>query len=179
MIRETIIRNIVKRDVARESLLEDDVRRDDELLHAAACDEFGAWTTALTYAGVNVHHVGPRRDLTQARVEQQLRRLCTTGYDLGAVVNRSRDRALYEAALRYHGTWRKALTAAGINLTNVSRRRPPHMDRNTILHWIRERHATGQSMTFSSVCLENRDVALAIKRTFGSWKAAIVAANVE
>ncbi len=41
-----------------------------------------------------------KRDLTQARVEQQLRRLCTTGYDLGAKVNRSRDRGLYDAALR-------------------------------------------------------------------------------
>jgi hypothetical protein len=38
------------------------------------------------------------------QVKQQLRRRCTTGYDLGAKVNRSRDRALYESAMRYFGT---------------------------------------------------------------------------
>lgn len=176
MIRETIIRKIVERDVAGESLLDDDVRRDDELLHVAACNEFGAWNTALQYAGVDVRHVGDRRDLTQARVEQQLRRLCTTGYDLGAMVNRNRDRPLYEAALRYHGTWRAALTAAGINLTNVSRRRPDHFDRDTMILWIRQRQAAGQSMTYTEVCLENRDKAMAIRRTFGSWKAALAMA---
>ena len=94
MIREAIIRKIVERDVAGESLRENDLRRDDELLLAAAIEDFGSWETALQYAGVNTRHVAHSRDLTQARVEQQLRRLCTTGYDLGAMLNRSRDRAL-------------------------------------------------------------------------------------
>ena len=64
----------------------------------------GSWETALAYPGVDARHVATSRDLTQTRMEQQLRRLCTTGYDLGAMVNHSRDRALYDAAFRYHGT---------------------------------------------------------------------------
>ena len=47
MIREAIIRKIVERDVAGESLREEDVRRDDELLHAAAIDDFAAWEPPL------------------------------------------------------------------------------------------------------------------------------------
>lgn len=167
-------RRIDERYVAGVSLLEDDVRGDNELLHAAECEELGAWNTAPEYAGVDGRHFGDRRDLTQARVEQQLRRLCTTGYDLGAKVNRNRDRPLYEAALRYHGTWRAALTAAGINLS-VSRRRPEHFDRETMILWIRHRQAAGQSMIYTEVCLENRDQAMAIRRTFGSWSKAIEA----
>ncbi|WP_345685915.1 hypothetical protein [Novipirellula caenicola] len=128
--------------------------------------------------GVNTRHVAYSRDLTQARVEQQLRRLCTTGYDLGAMVNRSRDRGLYDAALRYHRSWRAALTAAGVNLANVSRRRPDHFDREAMILWLRDRQAAGQSLIYTEVCLENRDKTMAIRRTFRSWRQALVAAGL-
>ncbi len=176
MIREAIICQIVERDVSGESLRAEDVRRDNKLLHAAAIDDFGSWETALQYAGVKIRHVAHSRDLTQARVEQQLRRLCTTGYDLGAKVNRSRDRQLYDAALRHHVSWRAALTAAGVNLANVSRRRPENFDREAMILWLKQRQATGQSLMYTEVCLEHRDKAMAIRRTFGSWAKAIGAA---
>ncbi|MDA8744791.1 hypothetical protein N9N28_09180, partial [Rubripirellula amarantea] len=100
-------------------------------------------------------------------------------YDLAAMVNRSRNRPLYDAALRHHGSWRAALTAAGINLANVSRRRPENFDRETMILWLCERQAAGQSLVYSEVCLENRDKAMAIRRTFGSWKAALAMAEIE
>ena len=183
MIREAIIRKIVERDVAGESLREEDVRRDDELLHAAAIDDFAAWETALEYAGVDTRpsrlgRGGDRRVLTKSRVQQRLRRLCTTGYDLGAKLNRSRNRQLYDAALRYHGSWRAALTAAGINLANVSRRRPDHFDRETMILWLRQRQAAGQTLAYTEVCLQYRDKALAIRRRFRSWKKALEAAGL-
>jgi hypothetical protein len=89
-------------------------------------------------------------------------------------VNRSRDRAHYEAAVRHFGSWREALTAAGINLANVTRHRPKNLDHDAMLLWIRNRKEAGQSFTF--ICLENRDYALAIKREFGSWARALEAA---
>ena len=68
-----------------------------------------------------------------ARAHQTtLRRLCTTGYDLRAKVNRSRDRVVYDTAVRHFGSWREALTAAGINLGNVTHRRPKHLNRETM-----------------------------------------------
>ena len=90
-------------------------------------------------------------------------------YDLGTMV----DRGLYDAALRYHGSWRAALTAAGINLANVSRRRPDNFDREAMILWLRERQAAGQTLVYSEVCLEHRDKALAIRRTFRSWQRAV------
>jgi len=70
---------------------------------------------------------------------QQLRRLCTSGYDLGATASRSRDRVLYDAVLQHFGSWRKALTASGIKLANVSRRRPKHLDREVMTLWLQQR----------------------------------------
>ena len=133
-------------------------------LYQAACDEFGSWSVALQYAGVNRRTLATVGYLTPKRI-QQLRRLCTTGYDLGAKVNRSRNRQLYDAALRHHGTWRAALTAVGINLVNVTHRKPKHLDRESMLLWLRNRQAAGQTIVYSEVCLENR--ALAIRREFG------------
>jgi hypothetical protein len=179
MIRDTIIRKIVELDLAGNSLLEDNVRSVDELLHVAAVNEFGSWETALDYAGVSARDVGRSRDLTPERIKFRLRRLCANGYDLGAMVNRSRDRALYDAVIRHFGSWREALTTAGINLANVTRHRPKNLDRDAMLLWIRNRKEAGQSITFSEVCLENRDYALAIKREFRSWAKAIEAANLQ
>jgi len=70
--------------------------------------------------------------------------------------------------VRHFGSWREALTAAGINLANVTHRRPKHLDRETMLLWLRNRQAAGQSLVYGEVCLENRDHALAIRREFGS-----------
>jgi hypothetical protein len=179
MIRETIIRKIVELDLAGHSLLEENVQSLNELLHAAAVSEFGSWETALGYAGVSARDVGRCRDLTPERIKRQLRRLCTTGYDLGAKVNRSRDYAFYNAALRHFGGWRDALTAAGVNLSNVSHRRPKHLDRESMMLWLQNRQAANQSLVWTKVCLENRDYALAIRREFGSWREALQAAGVQ
>lgn len=176
MIRETVIRRIVELDLAGHSLLEESDRASDQLLHAAAVNEFGLWETALDYAGFGASDVRRCRDLTPERIKSRLRRLCTTGYDLGAKVNRSRDRGLYEAAVRHFGSWREALTAAGVNLVNVTHRKPRNLDREAMLLWLRNRQFAGQSVIWTDVCLENRDYALAIRREFGSWAKARAAA---
>lgn len=45
--------------------------------------------------------------------------------------------------------------------------------------WLQHRHAAGQSLTLTKVCLENRDYALAIRQEFGSWREALKAAGVQ
>ena len=178
MIRDTIIRKIVELDLAGHSLQADNVQASNELLYVAAMSEFGSWETALVYAGVSVRDVGRFRDLSPERIKQQLRRLCTTGYDLGAKVNQDRDRALYDAARQHFGGWRDALAAAGINLANVTHRKPKNLDRETMLLWLRNRHSAQQTLVYTEVCLENRDYALAIRREFGSWAKAIEEATL-
>ena len=173
MIRDTIIRRIVQLDMADNPLVEDDIRFAEELLYLAAIEEFGSWQTALDYAGVRARDVGRSRELTAKRVKQRLRRLCTTGYDLGAHLNRERDRELYYAALHHFGTWRQALTASGINLSNVTHKTTKHLNRATMVLWLQCRKAEGKTVMYRDVCLENRLYALAIRREFGSWIKAI------
>jgi hypothetical protein len=63
-----------------------------------------------------------------------------------------------------------------VNLANVTPRKPKNLDREAMLHWLRNRQSAGQSLTYSEVCLENRAYALAIRREFGSWARAVEAA---
>lgn len=88
-------------------------------------------------------------------------------------MNRSRDHAFYMAAVRHFGSWRDALTTAGVNLANVTPSRPKNLDREAMLLWIRNRQSAGQTLIYTEVCLENRDYALAIRREFGSWARAV------
>ena len=148
MIRDTIIRKIVELDVAGHKLVEESVRDTNELLYEAAINEFGSWQTALDYAGVRARDVGRSRELTVERVKQRLRRLCTTGYDLGAHLNRERDRELYYAALHHFGTWRRALAAAGINLSNITNKTTKHLNRATMLLWLQSRKAGGKTVMY-------------------------------
>ncbi len=143
-------------------------------LYEIACEEFGSWETALHYAGVNARATSVSDQKWPAdRVQQCLRRQCTTGYDLNARANRSRNRALYRATLHHFGSWRAALAASGINLANVSHWRPKHLDRETMVLWLKQRQAAGESLVWTEVCLESRDYALAIRRTYRSWAKAL------
>ncbi len=43
---------------------------------------------------------------------------------------------------------------SGINLAHTSRRHPKHLDLETMMLWLRERKAAGQSFVWTEVCLE-------------------------
>ena len=95
MSREVIIRQIVDRDLANKDLNEETIRTKERVLYEIACEEFGSWETALEYAGVDARASSKTdQHWTRVRVQQHLRRLCTTGYDLTAHVNRERNRLM-------------------------------------------------------------------------------------
>jgi hypothetical protein len=64
-------------------------------------------------------------------------------------------------------------------MSNVSRRRPKHLDREVMILWLQQRKAAGKSLKWTVICLENRDYALAIRRVFRNWRDAIDAVGVE
>ena len=179
MSRESIIRQIVHRDVEQLGLTKEIVQREASELYEAACDHFGTWETALTYAGVDVRHVRQRKEYSSDRVLQEIRTLCISSYDLSAMHNMRRDRQLYEAARKHFGTWKKAVAAAGINLEHAFARRPRKLSKQDMLDTIRHRHANSLSLIWTDICLENRAFASAGKHPFGSWRRALIAAGLD
>jgi len=56
---------------------------------------------------------------------------------------------------------------------------PKNLHMETMKLWLKEREASGQSLVWTKVCLENRTYALAIRRRFRSWKKALKAAGLQ
>ncbi len=163
-----------------QELSVDAVRVQDASLYEIACEEFGAWETALEYAGVDARLASnPSLPWNRQSVIKQLRRLCRSGYDLNAHINRTRDRRLYDATRHYFGSWRAGLAAAGINLAHVNKRGLRQLSAEAMILWLQERHQRGQSLVWTEVAMENRDQALSIKRQFGSWRKALVEAGLD
>ena len=179
MNREDVIREIVERDIHNLPLSEEAVKRDAKLLLAAACEQFGTWETALTYAGVNVRRVAVVDEYSPERVLQKIRNICRLGNDLSGKRNERRDRRLCDAARQYFGSWRLALRAAGIDLNRVVQRsKPRRLDRQQIVAALRERQAAGRSLCWSQVCLEDHDLATGAAAAFHGWRRALVAAGL-
>lgn len=176
MSREDVIRQIIQRETAGKSLSAETVCSENVRLLDKACELFGSWENALEYSGVG-QSLNAKQALSSEKVMQHLRSICFRGYTLTARHNMKRDRALFNAARRHFGTWRNALRAAGIRPENATGRTASHMDIEMLLDWIRHRSSSGKSMKWGDVCMEYRDIAIAIKTRIGSWKLAQQAAG--
>lgn len=175
MSRQEVIRRIVERDQQRFGLNEVTVTQDDPDLHAAACDAFGTWQTALHYAGVTWQRVRVQAELSPAAVKRELRRLCREEYNLASRHNRVRNRLLYEAARRHFGTWRNALRSAGVDPRYAAAH--PRLTREQVLAALQQRRKRGLSLRRNEVYLQNRGLVRATKGVFGTWSNALAALN--
>lgn len=87
---------------------------------------------------------------------------------------------LLAAAIRYYGSWQKAVETAGIAYDQVRKYRK--WSNETIIQEIRDLHARGVDLSFRAMALSqyNSMVYAAIRpKYFGSWKAALEAAGLE
>jgi hypothetical protein len=60
------------------------------------------------------------KEWTRKRLRQQLRRLYTTGFDLGSQVNRSRNRPLHEAAIVDFNSCRRVTISHSIGAIHLT-----------------------------------------------------------
>jgi hypothetical protein len=180
MSRESVIRRIVEWDQAGKNLTEEAVVREAPDLYQAASKPFGAWETALQYAGIGPRRLSAMQEYTPEAVLRRIRRLCRDGYSLKAVDNMRRDRRLYDTARRYFGDWRKALEAAGVHLQYAGLRggKPRRLDKEKTLSALRDWLAAGHSRSWLDLCLQNHELALAVKSVCGSWRRAMIAVGL-
>lgn len=178
MKREDVIRQIVARELANESIDASKVERGSPDLFAAANELFGTWETALRYAGIPNYERRIVEDLTCDAVIRKLRHLCNNGYSLGSRHNQKRDPQLFEATRKHFGTWRKGLTAAGIDIDRLYRgtRGRQHGE---VVEAIQRRQEQGLRMNRCFVMLEDNDLCMIGLRLFGSWGRALAAAGIE
>lgn len=119
------------------------------------------------------------RKWTSQEVIDEIQKWSAEGKPLYSHFVRKNFQELLAAGIRYHGSWKSAVEAAGIEYDSV--RRYNSWTKERIAKTIRELHLQGVDLSFRSMMLSkyNSMVYAAIRpKHFGSWKAALQSAGL-
>jgi hypothetical protein len=119
---------------------------------------------------------------TSESILGRIRTLHANGVDLSYRAVTATDRALLSAAVYHFGSFRKAVEAAGVPY--VSNRSKPGWTRESIIELVQKAHKEGTDLSWSAVMSREDDLRRAAfaslqKRLFGSWNAALIAADID
>lgn len=113
--RKRIVECIKQLQVAGEPLYVSAVERTHGGLVGAAATYFGSWRQAIKAAGLDYSQIKRQREWSKARVTQEIRRVRREGLLLHSTIPvRQKYRVLHAAAVRYFGSWKAAVKAAGL-----------------------------------------------------------------
>lgn len=117
---------------------------------------------------------------TKESIAEEIRQLAEQGVELSYSNVVIHHLPLMRAAMRYYGSWRDAVKAAGVDYDSVRKYRT--WSRPRIIQRIRELHERGEDLSWRNVST-NLDPQLAAAATkpkhFGSWRRAIEAAGID
>lgn len=146
----------------------------------AATRYFGSWRSAVEYAGLDYEEIRRYRSWTKERILESIRDLHARGEDLSwrNISTVTAPQLAAAATKRKHfGSWRGAVTAAGLDYSTIRRYR--EWDEESIKEQLRQLHAEGVDMNAKS--MEEYDITLitAARRRFDSWDKALTAAGLD
>ncbi len=156
------------------------VANEQVALLRAATRYFGSWRTAIEFAGLNYDDIRRYKSWSRERILERVRELHAQGEDLSwRHVSTQIDPQLAAAATKskHFGSWRSAVTAAGLDYGTIRRYR--EWDEATITARIQELH--GQGMDLNAKSMEEHDITLitAARRRFDSWDKALTASGLD
>lgn len=152
-------------------------------LYQAASRFYGEWSSALRANGVNPDEANgyarSRRD-TLDRLHQFIQARHAAGARLNAQFIRDNYKAEYRNALRLAGSWRAAVEKAGVDYRSVSLTDTRQLlTKADVDSYIFARHRDGLALSTTAVRRDNRAIhTAALRKFYGSWKAALEANGV-
>lgn len=117
------------------------------------------------------------RHWSRDEVVREIRRLAVQGSELNSGHVARTLPALAYAARKYLGGWEEAITAAGLDYSQI--RRKNLWDRTSVVERIRELTASGARLNVSAAEQNHRGLVGAGIAHFGSWRRAIKAAGLD
>ena len=146
----------------------------------AATRYFGSWRNAIEFAGLNYDDIRRYKTWNRDRILERIQELYANGEDLSwRHVSTKVDPQLAAAATKrkHFGSWREAVSAAGLNYGQIRRYR--EWDENTIKERLHELHEQG--IDLNAKHMEDYDITLitAARRRYDSWDKALTAAGLD
>ena len=129
-----------------------------------------------------------RQIWNREKILDEIMQLYASGYDITQSRMEALDSRLTSAAIRYFGSWRAAVEAAGIDYEGVAalgrQRRAEKITkwtRETILEEIRRLHGSGEDLTSTNVRRKYLSLYATARRPdhFGSWANALTEAGID
>lgn len=178
--REAIVLEIRSKYEIGHDLTYTVISEEDLALLRAACRLFGSWRGAIEAAGLDYDSIRRYRTWNRDRIVKRIQELHSKGEDLSwRHVSMNLDPQLAAAAAKstHFGSWRSAITAAGLDYAEI--RRYKTWDVETIKDKLRELHSQGVNLNAKS--MEEYDITLitAARRHFNSWDSALSAAGLD
>lgn len=168
--KSRIRREIRERGRRGLGLNHDMVAREAKSLENAALRAFGSWDAALEASGVSVGETRLQRTWSVESLREAILRIKAEGGELNAKAVEKRDPGLHQSARRFFGSWDIALVACGIDPLSVRKLRVRTPE--DVLVEIR----ANPPMKSGEAFLAHRNLWVAARKHFGSWKAAALAA---
>ena len=161
------------------------MKRNHRILLWAANKYVGSWKDSIEAAGLDYNQIRLISESTQRSSKQVIEEI-TSLHRLNQPLNsnhtQKHNQALYQASLRYFGSWGEAVKAAGFNY-NQERKKKPYLPRSKecVITEIKSRLAIGKNLGGGFVFTEDRGLYSAAKKAFPgnkSWEKALQAAGI-
>lgn len=178
--KDTIALEIRRMYEVGENLNYAAIAQEQVALLRAATRYFGSWRLAIDYAGLNYEDIRRYKMWSRDRILDRIRELNEKGEDLSwRHVSTQVDPQLAAAATKrkHFGSWRNAVSAAGLDYGQIRRYR--EWDEATITNRLKELHDQGVDLNAKN--MEEYDITLitAARRRFDSWDRALTAAGLD
>ncbi|MGQ9463702.1 MAG: hypothetical protein ACUVTP_11620 [Candidatus Fervidibacter sp.] len=152
-------------------------------LVAIACSPkyFGSWKAAVEAAGFNYEEIMQIKRWTRERVIEEIRRFYESGEDLRPSAIARACQTLLMAARKFFGSWREAVTAAGIDYDSyINQKFAGRIEREKkeIIEEVKRLYQEGKVEELSGAWRYHPTLFRKARHRFGSWRKVIEAAGL-
>jgi len=120
-------------------------RRHPKLIHAALY-HFGSWESAITSIGLDYQKVRKVKSWSRKKILESIRTLRNEGVDLShRAMYKNGTGALASAAQFFYGSWREAISRAGLDYNQIRKREKWPKER--VIETIKELQGEGMRLT--------------------------------
>jgi hypothetical protein len=156
------------------------MRQNYQELLAAGIRYFGTWRAAIEASGISYDSVRKYRDWSKERIIETIQRLEKDGVDLSfRSMMLSKYAPMVYASIRpnHFGSWKDALTAAGLAPEEIYRYRS--WDDDSIISEIRRLKDEGADLSSKKMDETSNPLIATARRRFGNWGAAVERAGID
>ena len=154
------------------------MEKDRRLVYAGE-RHFGTWREAVKAAGLDYGkvHIDKRKKWTKIMIVEGICAKWKMGEKLSYAAVSKSDRNLVAAAVRHFGSWKEAVTAAGLDYMEVCRNLK--WTAEDVIKEIWRLKGNGENLVSTVICHGNERLFRAGVSRFGTWERAVRAAGIE